>query len=173
MHTIGGAVLIGSHIRGLRLELNLTQSDLAEASGVSLPFIQRIEQDRVNPSYSIVTALLNALGQEISIVAKPIDWDFLAACGVAVMPSQTLALIPSQEQLVQALRHAFVHTSRMSDSRERMALEAWLLAVRDHFPKFLQMHFEKKFIAAHFPKVISGKHLKLRRMSLDRLKNIL
>lgn len=46
--------------------LGLSQQDLAEMSGVSLPTVKDIERGLANPSLSTITKLLDVLGMEIS-----------------------------------------------------------------------------------------------------------
>lgn len=48
-------------IRRTRIQLDLTQADLAKASGTSQSLIAKLERNRLNPSYEAVRKLLEAL----------------------------------------------------------------------------------------------------------------
>lgn len=50
-------------IRALRLKLGLTQAELARAAGVSQPLIARIEGGTVDPRYSTLRAVVEALNR--------------------------------------------------------------------------------------------------------------
>ena len=53
-------------IMKLRREtLGLSQQDLAEMSGISLPTVKDIERGLANPSLSTISKLLDVLGMEI------------------------------------------------------------------------------------------------------------
>ncbi len=57
-------------IRKRRNELNLTQNDLAELSGIGLRTIKEIESGSGNPTINTIIKLLNVLGLEIYIELK-------------------------------------------------------------------------------------------------------
>lgn len=61
---------IQSKIQDLRKRHNLTQSQLAEISGVSLPSITRLEGEKSTIRLDILTRVLDALGYELQIVSK-------------------------------------------------------------------------------------------------------
>ncbi len=52
-------------IKARRKVLGLSQQDLAEMSGVSLPTVKDIERGLANPSLSTISKLLDVLGMEI------------------------------------------------------------------------------------------------------------
>ena len=57
-----------------RKTLGISQSDLAEMSGVSLATIKNIERGVGNPSFETVEKILSVLGMEISFkVRNPFD----------------------------------------------------------------------------------------------------
>ena len=61
-------------IKTRRKTLSLSQSDLAEMSGVSLATLKNIERGAGNPSYQTITKLLEVLGMEIVFkVRNPFD----------------------------------------------------------------------------------------------------
>jgi transcriptional regulator with XRE-family HTH domain len=51
--------------------LDITQQDLADAVGVSRPYIASIESGRANPSLAVVERIATALGLELDFVARP------------------------------------------------------------------------------------------------------
>lgn len=52
-------------IKARRKVLDISQQDLAEMSGVSLPTVKDIERGLANPSLSTISKLLDVLGMEI------------------------------------------------------------------------------------------------------------
>lgn len=53
-------------IRNRRKVLGISQQDLAEMSGISLPTVKDIERGIANPSLSTISKLLDVLGLEIA-----------------------------------------------------------------------------------------------------------
>ena len=53
-------------IKARRKVLGISQQDLAEMSGVSLPTVKDIERGLANPSLSTISKLLDVLGMEIA-----------------------------------------------------------------------------------------------------------
>jgi len=52
-------------IKNRRKTLGISQQDLSEMSGVSLPTVKDIERGLANPSLSTISKLLDVLGMEI------------------------------------------------------------------------------------------------------------
>ena len=52
-------------IKARRKVLDISQQDLAEMSGISLPTVKDIERGLANPSLSTISKLLDVLGMEI------------------------------------------------------------------------------------------------------------
>lgn len=52
-------------IKARRKVLGISQLDLAEMSGISLPTVKDIERGLANPSLSTISKLLDVLGMEI------------------------------------------------------------------------------------------------------------
>ena len=52
-------------IKARRKVLDISQQDLAEMSGISLPTVKEIERGLANPSLSTISKLLDVLGMEI------------------------------------------------------------------------------------------------------------
>ena len=80
-------------IKTLRRSLDLTQSELAKLSGVSQSLIARIESGRVDPSFSKVEKIFDALKKSKS---KKID---LTAKGIM---KRNVITIHSQEKIIKA-----------------------------------------------------------------------
>ena len=62
-----------SYIKDRRQQLDLTQVQLAELSGLSIEFIRDLEQGRTNLRLEKVLALVEALGGVVSVANKPYD----------------------------------------------------------------------------------------------------
>jgi len=61
-----GPPLMGAAIRDRRRRLSMTLQDLADASGLSVPFLSQVERDRAMPSLISLTSIATALGVEMS-----------------------------------------------------------------------------------------------------------
>jgi transcriptional regulator with XRE-family HTH domain len=59
--TIGG-VKIGKNLRRVREERLMTHQEVATAADLNLSTVMRIENDRVEPRFSTIRKLANALG---------------------------------------------------------------------------------------------------------------
>ena len=58
---------LGKQIADRRKELNISQADLAEMSGVCLRTVNGIESGRANPSVKVLFELLQVLGLVITL----------------------------------------------------------------------------------------------------------
>jgi len=58
---------LGKQIADRRKELNISQADLAEMSGVGLRTVNGIESGRANPSVKVLFELLQVLGLVITL----------------------------------------------------------------------------------------------------------
>lgn len=63
---------LGKQIADRRKELNISQADLAEMSGVSLRTVNGIESGRANPSVKVLFELLQVLGLVITLKERVI-----------------------------------------------------------------------------------------------------
>lgn len=59
---------IGARIVELRNELNMTQEDLAQKSGLTRSTISKIEKGRYNASVDILSKLVRPLGAKVELI---------------------------------------------------------------------------------------------------------
>jgi transcriptional regulator with XRE-family HTH domain len=69
---------IGQRLRGRRVKLGLTLAQVAERSGLSLPYVSNLERGRGNPTLDALAALADALEMPLGAlvgdeVAQPLD----------------------------------------------------------------------------------------------------
>lgn len=60
------SVIVRDVIKKRRKELDISQLDLAEMSGISLATVKNIERGKGNPSYETILRIMEVLGIEIS-----------------------------------------------------------------------------------------------------------
>lgn len=63
---------IGKQIANKRKQLNISQADLAEMSGVSLRTVNAIENGEANPSVDVLSKVLEPLGLVITLQERVI-----------------------------------------------------------------------------------------------------
>lgn len=61
---------IAARVRDRRRALALTQQDLADLAGVSERFVRFVEQGKPSIRLDVLTAVLDALGLELDVVAR-------------------------------------------------------------------------------------------------------
>lgn len=62
--------------RSTRVDLDITQQQLADAVGVTRSYVARLESGRANPSLEVVDRIGNALGIDFELTGRPpIVWD--------------------------------------------------------------------------------------------------
>jgi transcriptional regulator with XRE-family HTH domain len=64
----------GELLRDARRRHRVTQKQLAARARTSQAAISRIERDAVSPSVATLAHLLDLLGEELELQAKPVDW---------------------------------------------------------------------------------------------------
>ena len=64
----------GELLRDARRRHRVTQAQLAARARTSQAAISRIERDVVSPSVATLANLLDLLGEELELDAKPADW---------------------------------------------------------------------------------------------------
>jgi transcriptional regulator with XRE-family HTH domain len=145
----------------------LSQSSLAALSGVSLPTIQNIEAGKANPSFDTLTALLKALGFELSITPIPFDPGVAVALGVPL--SGDVAEVKANEALLTIESPVWItNLSRgLLSEREATAVIAFYMGLKDHYPDTYQkLHtdFLEKLLKDNRT---NGRVIKLRRIALS------
>ena len=64
----------GGLLRDARRRHGLTQKQLAARARTSQAAISRIERDLVSPSVATLTTLLDLMGEELELSARPVEW---------------------------------------------------------------------------------------------------
>jgi len=85
---------IGQRIMRERLELSITQRELAEKVSVGVPHISKIEAGRENPSDELLARIASVLGletEELLLVARRLPDDLIDA--LASDPKQALEFL--------------------------------------------------------------------------------
>ena len=62
--------VLGEAVKRLRLEKKLTQEAVAHAAGVHPTWVSRLECGTLNPSWGMIARVADALGMEVSDLAK-------------------------------------------------------------------------------------------------------
>lgn len=158
-----------AHLVKRRKEMGLTQMELGQRSGVSLPTIQNIEAGEANPSLQTLQSLGDVLGMEIVLHPLKPDWQELGSCGLPLLQDSERALPPpSENSLLKNLNRAIL--APPEDERTLEALQALLLALQTHYPSFYKSHLSKNPLAQKFQvKKVSGRLVKLARLSRAKL----
>jgi transcriptional regulator with XRE-family HTH domain len=169
--------LLPKLLKSSRKAFGLTQSELAQAACLSLPFVQQIESGKGNPSLQSLSLLLKALGLELQTSPRA-DWSVLSALGLPILSKDLPPIRPSSELLIENLRSACMELANASphpDTARRVeALGALLLALRDGYPSWYKKHIARSELMQSFcPKSYSGRIIKLRRICLARLSEYL
>lgn len=126
--------MITDKLRNLRIKNGLTQSTLAQLSGVSLPTIQNIEAGKANPSILVLEKILTTLGAQLKIEIKPLDYDLL-----------TLFNMNLSEFKQIDLKSTLLNIENKCDfkkisGRELDLFAALYSALFDHYPQWLRQN---------------------------------
>jgi len=161
-------------VRKTRLELGLTQSQLSRIANVSLATLQNIEAGRANPSLAVLHRILDVLGLDLHCLAKPADWHELSALGLPLLQTETRFVSLDPDLLARNVRLAAQELSNegpaAGQERRIEALQALLLALRDHFPRFFEKHFARSItVNGLIPDELSGRLIRLRRIGATAL----
>ncbi|MEX1007051.1 MAG: helix-turn-helix domain-containing protein [Acidimicrobiia bacterium] len=65
------SVDLATHIRELRQALGWTQDELAKRARIDQADLSRIERDNIDPRWSTVNKVVNALGETFELAAAP------------------------------------------------------------------------------------------------------
>lgn len=155
-----------------RHQVGLSQSRLAQESGVSLPTIQNLEAGKGNPTLEVLEKLAKALGGSVEWLTPPVDWEEGVWLGVPLIGGEReVSGFPHPDRLVHFLRRTFQNfrTSPLQE-RELQALGALLMALRQHFQSFYRDRVKSE-VAEEILSLVGNdpKVLKLRRIALSRL----
>jgi transcriptional regulator with XRE-family HTH domain len=158
----------GPTIRLRRQALGLTQVELAQAAGVSLPTLQTLEAGRSNPSIETLRSLARELGLQVQLSPRSCQWERLVELGLPLAslgPSK--AHVWSTDELVRETRLALLEEP--PTPRHRDALVGLLLAISEHFPSLFRRKFGRNPRAAALTRTVRGKHIPLKRLALAKL----
>ncbi len=165
---------IADLIKTSRKTKGLTQMALAVKAGVSLPTIQNLEIGKGNPTLSLLEKIYKPLGCGIQTHRTEPDWSLLVQCGLPLGGSKTEPFKhpPSHEELAEHLNLAL--SSPKLDDRVEASLASMIWAIYEYYPSFYQYCLDgskAQSLRKQYP--LNGRILKLRRMSLEKLANIL
>ena len=99
----------GQLLRDKRRRHGLTQSQLAARARTSQAAISRLERDLVSPSVGTLRTLLDLMGEELVLDARPIDYGHdpsLLALNLPLSPEQRIARQASASRSLTELRDA-------------------------------------------------------------------
>ena len=158
---------IQQRVKSARLQLGITQAELSQLSGLSLPIVQKLEYGLANPSLKTLRQIGDVLGFEITWTAAPIDWSMLVSAGLPLrgIPTSNAAVEPTR-LIAEARRAWFSDTS----ARERECLTAFFLTVRRHYPSVWRRRCHGIELP---PDMDMSRMLKLSRLVLRRLSKLL
>lgn len=164
-------------LKTLRMNIGFSQVKLAHESGVSLPTIQNIEANKANPTVDIFEKIFHALGLKFEITPIPFNVEVAIAFGVPLtsLNRPLDPVIVNAQELKHETRkwhHAFLDGSL--GERERLALTAFLIALKTHYPNFYNSEIANPVFEKEIQKHInSAKVIKLRRLALNSLSKYL
>ncbi len=151
-------------LKAKRKSMGLTQFELAVASGVSLPSIQKLETGRGNPSLNTLISLGHVLGFTLIFHQTEQDWEFLRSVGLPI--AGETPKIPedfSTMKLVTVIRRSI---DSAPEGRLRDALWGLILAIKRYFPGIWGQHFPDLKIPEDLDE---NRLLKLSRLAASRL----
>ncbi len=160
---------LGKLLREWRTDAGMTQHELAIQAQVSLPTIQNLERNLGNPTLDLLTRIGRCLGFSFLPQENSIDWESLASHGLAISQDKNaVTTVKSLHRLHVELISAFRQFKNLKE-REREALESLIIAIRLYFPNLYKQYFSKSLVHLYYPKKITGRHIKLSRISKAKL----
>jgi transcriptional regulator with XRE-family HTH domain len=162
-------------LRAARKRSGITQAALAVSADASLATIQNLEAGRANPSMDLLQRVLDVLGLRVEIVPELPDWDALVSLGLPLAARQERQMVRDEEKLLKHLRRAVAMNhgegeTQPYEPRLVEALQALLLALRDHYPTLWRRSLARSTsVSAWLPAEIDGRLIKLRRLARARL----
>lgn len=76
--------VLGSRLRHLRRERDLTLADTASLAGISVQYLSEVERGRKEPSSEVISAVLGALGVSLEQVTGMVSLDLTAVAPLPV-----------------------------------------------------------------------------------------
>ena len=122
-----------------REQQKLTQAELSQLSGVSIPMIQKLEYGDGNPSLNTMKKLSDALGFDIAIKERPVDWELICKAGVPLTGYGEYLRPVNKISVIREVKKAW---NKDLDLRHREALAAFILAIKRHYKLMWMKHFK-------------------------------
>lgn len=162
--------MIHEKIKNTRNKLGLSQQKLAELSGLSIATIQCLESSKSNPTWDVLNRVLKVLSCDVQISPEKINWQNLSDYGLGIaenLDSTEKREIWDKKKFVKLIISACLslENSNATQERERVALEALIFAVKNHYPSFFMENLDIPIVKKFLPSDFTGKHLKLYRYS--------
>lgn len=158
-----------SNIKVLRENIGFTQAELSALSGISLSSLQNIECGKANPTFETLSAIFSVLGHELVLKPLTVDLSELAMLGIPFGEHQISGNLPQISTIGATVAKICQCLQLEPNERMREALEAWLLAVKSEFPRFFKKHLSRRLILDLLPRVITGRHIKLKRIATENI----
>jgi transcriptional regulator with XRE-family HTH domain len=156
-------------LKQLRHEYKLSQFELAQESGVSLPTIQKIESGQANPTLEVMEKIFSVLGLQLQVQCPAVDMDRAIAFGVPLTGKKNSSVILNKNTLkIEARKWIQQLIGGKFNEREEDALIAFFLALKLHFPDFYQKSISTPLIEKQLKsKMFEGRIIKLYRIALS------
>ena len=157
-----------------RRDRGMTQVALSAEAGVSLATVQNIEAGTANPSLATMRKLFGALGLRLGVRPDAADWGLLASLGLPLATGEShqrrADIHDVPEQVSQAALELSDGEEGEARHRKLESLQAFLLALRQHFPSTYREWFGSVPIVRELvPQEPSGRLIKLARVARARL----
>lgn len=161
-------------VKKTRIELKLTQNDLAHLAKVGLATVQNIEAGKANLEVITLEKILKPLGMELSTKTRALNWQTWINLGVLLIgANQAISTRPEKATLLEQFSNINpILKTLIPQSREALAFLNFLLAIADHYPSIfnkLSPAVQKKLK----PMMRQNLNPKLRRISLAKLQEYL
>ncbi len=156
-------------LKQLRHDFKLSQVELAQESGVSLPTIQKIESGQGNPTLEVMEKIFSVLGLQLQVHCPEVSIDRAIAFGVPLTGKKDPSVILNKNTLrMESRKWIQQWTSGKFNEREEDALIAFYLALKNHFPDFYHQSIATPAIEKLLnTKSIDGRIIKLYRIALS------
>ena len=161
-------------LKQLRNEFKLSQVELAQESGVSLPTIQKIESGQANPTLEVMEKIFSVLGLHLQVHCPEVSIDRAIAFGVPLTGKKDPSVILNKNTLrMESRKWVQQWTSGKFNEREEDSLIAFFLALKNHFPDFYQSIESPAIEKAIKTKGNDGRIIKLYRIALSNVSHYL